>query len=151
VRKAEAAPEDVTLEVTESRLITTSTIPLENLVRLRLERFMLSIDDFGTGHSSLAQLRDVPFNELKIDRGFVRGARNNQIIRPMLEGSLALAKRMGMRSVAEGVESLSDWKLLCELECDLAQGYFIGKPMADERLWEWMCDWYGRLEDLGKA
>jgi EAL domain-containing protein (putative c-di-GMP-specific phosphodiesterase class I) len=151
VRKSKAGPEDVTLEVTESRLSSSSTVPLENLVRLRLERFTLSIDDFGTGHSSLAQLRDVPFNELKIDRGFVCGARNNQIIRPMLEGSLGIAKRMGMRSVAEGVESVSDWNLLRELGCDLAQGYFIGKPMAPEHIWKWLNEWYVRLESLSKS
>jgi EAL domain-containing protein (putative c-di-GMP-specific phosphodiesterase class I) len=145
VRNAKASPQDVVLEITESRIVSSSPTPLENLVRLRLERFTLSIDDFGTGHSSLAQLRDVPFTELKIDRGFVHGARNNQIIRPMLEGSLGISKRMGMRSVAEGVETKDDWNLLRELDCDLAQGYFIGKPMPGERVWEWLYEWQGRL------
>jgi EAL domain-containing protein (putative c-di-GMP-specific phosphodiesterase class I) len=148
VQDAGVAPQDVTFEVTESRVVSSSAVSLENLVRLRLERFTLSIDDFGTGHSSLAQLRDVPFSELKVDRGFVRGARNNQIIRPILEGSLGMAKRMGMRSVAEGVETQSDWNLLCELECDMAQGYFIGKPMVRERVWEWLHVWQGRLAGL---
>ncbi len=64
-----ASPRDITLEITESRLISPSPTPLESLVRLRMQRFDLSIDDFGTGHSSLVQLRDVPFTELKVDRG----------------------------------------------------------------------------------
>jgi EAL domain-containing protein (putative c-di-GMP-specific phosphodiesterase class I) len=132
------------LEVTETRLAYSSSVPLENLVRLRLQRFGLSIDDFGTGHSSLAQLRDVPFTELKVDRGFVCGARRNQIIRPMLEGSLGLARRLGMRSVAEGVETEDDWLLLRDIDCDLAQGYFIGKPMSVDHLLGWLVTWQAR-------
>jgi EAL domain-containing protein (putative c-di-GMP-specific phosphodiesterase class I) len=129
------------LEVTESRVASTSAVALENLVRLRLRHFSLAIDDFGTGHSSLAQLRDIPFSELKVDRSFVRGARNNQIIRPMLEGSLGIARRLHMRSVAEGVETESDWRLLQELNCDLAQGHFIGRPMRLSEIAGWAHNW----------
>jgi len=136
-----ALPQYVMLEITESRLMSSSRAPLESLVRLRLQRFGLSIDDFGTGHSSLAQLRDVPFTELKIDRGFVQGARNNQIIRPMLEGSIGIAKRLGVKSVAEGVETEDDWHLLREIGCDLAQGYFIGRPMPGDLLPAWLESW----------
>jgi EAL domain-containing protein (putative c-di-GMP-specific phosphodiesterase class I)/ActR/RegA family two-component response regulator len=148
VRDAGVSPQDVTLEITESQAMSPSPVPLETLVRLRLQRFKLSIDDFGTGHSSLAQLRDVPFTELKIDRGFVHGARRNQIIRPMLEGSIGIAKRLGMISVAEGVETEQDWHLLREIECDTAQGYFIGRPMRAEHLPEWMLEWQGRRRAL---
>jgi len=149
-RSTGVSPVDVTLEITESRLMATSAAPLESLVRLRMLRFGLSIDDFGTGHSSLAQLRDVPFTELKIDRGFVQGARYNQIIRPILDGSVGIAKRMDMRSVAEGVESESDWHLLREIGCDLAQGYFIGRPMPAERLVSWLDSWKLRRPHLVK-
>ena len=138
----------VTLEVTESRLMVTSSIPLENLARLRMQRFGLSIDDFGTGHSSLAQLRDVPFTELKIDRGFVRGARHNQAIRPILEGSIGIANRLGMQSAAEGVESEDDWHLLCEIGCDLAQGNFIGRAMPSDRIPVWLPQWQLRHAGL---
>ncbi|MET0209526.1 MAG: EAL domain-containing response regulator [Burkholderiaceae bacterium] len=147
-QEAQVSPESVTLEVTESRLMSTSPTPLENLVRLRLQRFTLSIDDFGTGHSSLAQLRDIPFTELKIDRGFVGGARHNSIIRPILEGSIAIAKSMALLSMAEGVESRDDWTLLRELDCDCAQGYFIGKPMPGEAVDGWMRNWSERTADL---
>lgn len=143
-----AAPQDLLLEVTESRLISPSATPLENLVRLRLQRFGLAIDDFGTGHSSLAQLRDIPFTELKVDGGFVHGARFNQITRPILEGSIGLAKRLGMQSVAEGVETAEDWILLREVGCDLAQGYFIARPMPQERVPDWIADWSARIAGL---
>jgi EAL domain-containing protein (putative c-di-GMP-specific phosphodiesterase class I)/CheY-like chemotaxis protein len=147
-RQTGVSPRDVVLELTESRLMSPSATPLESLVRLRMRRFGLSIDDFGTGHSTLAQLRDVPFTELKVDRGFVHGARHNQIIRPMLEGSIAIAKGMGMASVAEGVETDDDWQLLRELGCDLAQGYFIGRPMEPQRLPDWKADWQARRASL---
>lgn len=147
-RIAGVLPQDVTLEITESRLMATSAAPLESLVRLRMMRFGLSIDDFGTGHSSLEQLRDVPFTELKVDRGFVNGARHNQIIRPILDGSVGIAKRLGMRSVAEGVETESDWHLLREIGCDIAQGYFIGRPMPAERLPSWLDGWNTRRPHL---
>jgi EAL domain-containing protein (putative c-di-GMP-specific phosphodiesterase class I) len=142
------APQDITLEITESRAMSLSLAPLECLVRLRLLRFKLAIDDFGTGHSSLAQLRDVPFTELKIDRGFVDGACRNQIIRPMLDGSVGLAKRLGMVSVAEGVETAEDFALLREIGCDFAQGYFIGRPMEADLLPAWMIDWQARRATL---
>jgi EAL domain-containing protein (putative c-di-GMP-specific phosphodiesterase class I)/CheY-like chemotaxis protein len=144
LKQACAAPQDVTIEITESGLIAPASTALENLVRLRMQRFGLSIDDFGTGHSSLAQLRDVPFTELKVDRSFVQSARNNPSIRPILEGSIGIAKRLGMRSVAEGVETEDDWHLLREIGCDLAQGYFIGVPMAPSELLQWLETWIGR-------
>jgi len=140
-RQSGLSPQDLVLEVTESRIMAMSSAPLETLVRLRMQRFGLSIDDFGTGHSSLAQLRDAPFTELKIDRGFVHGARQNQLIRPILEGSLGIAQRLGLQAVAEGVETEDDWALLREIGCDIAQGYFIGRPMPGDRLRVWLADW----------
>jgi EAL domain-containing protein (putative c-di-GMP-specific phosphodiesterase class I)/CheY-like chemotaxis protein len=149
LQKTCVSPQDVTLEITESRLAAPTPTPLENLVRLRMQRFGLSIDDFGTGHSSLAQLRDVPFTELKVDSSFVKGARHNPSNRPILEGSIGIAKRLGMRSVAEGVESEDDWHLLREIGCDLAQGYFIGEPMAPADLSGWLERWSAKSAALG--
>jgi EAL domain-containing protein (putative c-di-GMP-specific phosphodiesterase class I) len=143
-RETGASPQNMTLEVTESRLMSPGPTPLESLVRLRMQRFSLAIDDFGTGHSSLAQLRDVPFNQLKVDRGFVQGARHNQIIRPMLEGSIGIARRLGMTSVAEGVETEDDWQLLREIGCDQAQGWFIAKAMPVEHVLPWLEAWKRR-------
>lgn len=148
VQHAGVSTGDVTLEITESRLMAPTPIPLENLVRLRLHRYGLSIDDFGTGHSSLAQLRDAPFTELKVDRGFVSGARFDPIIRPILEGSVNLARALGMKSVAEGVETEDEWHLLREIGCDLAQGYFISRPMPCETVRAWHEAWQARSAAL---
>jgi EAL domain-containing protein (putative c-di-GMP-specific phosphodiesterase class I)/CheY-like chemotaxis protein len=150
VRKRGLSPADLTLEITESRVMDASPVPLENLVRLRMRRFGLSIDDFGTGHSSLAQLRDVPFTELKVDRGFVRGARHNRIIRPMLEGSVGIARRLQMRSVAEGVETEDDWNLVREIGCDVAQGWFIAAAMPAEAIPGWLAAWEARRPGLAR-
>lgn len=138
---AGVAPQNVLLEVTESRLMRDLRTPLEILTRLRLKRFQLSIDDFGTGHSSLTQLRDIPFDELKIDRGFVHGAWCNETIRAIYDASLSLAKHLGMEVVAEGVEDQHDWDLLRHTGCDFAQGYFIARPMPAADLPGWLNAW----------
>ncbi len=90
----------------------------------------------------------MPFTELKVDRGFVHGARHNQIIRPMLEGSIGIAKRLKMQSVAEGVETEEDWHLLREIGCDFAQGWFIGRPMAQDKVPIWLEQWRTRMAQL---
>ncbi|MBF0462540.1 MAG: EAL domain-containing response regulator [Magnetococcales bacterium] len=141
---AGVTPRDVVLEVTESRLMKDIRAPLEILTRLRMQRFRLSIDDFGTGHSSLSQLRDIPFDELKIDRGFVHGAWANQTVQTIYDASLRLARQFGMETVAEGVEDQEDWEFLRRTGCDLAQGYFIAKPMPAADLPGWIEVWQGR-------
>ncbi|MHB1591928.1 MAG: EAL domain-containing protein, partial [Sulfuricella sp.] len=142
--KAGVPPQEVVLEVTESRLMHDQRVPLEILTRLHLKRFRLSIDDFGTGNSSLTQLRDIPFGELKIDQSFVHGAWANDTQRAMFDASLGLAKQLGMEAVAEGVEDQADWDFVLQQGCDLAQGYFIAKPMSAEYLPTWLADWEAR-------
>jgi EAL domain-containing protein (putative c-di-GMP-specific phosphodiesterase class I) len=109
--------------------------------RLRLKRFHLSIDDFGTGQSGLSQLRKLPFDELKIDRQFVDGCTVSITQRSVVEASLALARDLGMTSVAEGVEAEADWDLLHRLGCDVAQGYYVGRPMSEGDLGKWADRW----------
>jgi EAL domain-containing protein (putative c-di-GMP-specific phosphodiesterase class I)/FixJ family two-component response regulator len=104
----------ITLEVTESRLMSNRLAALEVLTRLRLRRVSLYIDDFGTGHSSLAQLRDIPFTGLKIDRDFVHGAWRDAALGAIVGASMELAKNLGMRTVAEGIEDRQDWTFLRE-------------------------------------
>lgn len=140
-------PQNVVLEVTETRLMQDTRAPLEILTRLRLKRFRLSIDDFGTGHSSLAQLRDIPFDELKIDQGFVHGAWENETLRAMYDASLALARQLNMEVVAEGVEDRHDWDLLQHTGCDLAQGAFVSPPMPAADLPRWIESWRKRVRD----
>jgi EAL domain-containing protein (putative c-di-GMP-specific phosphodiesterase class I)/FixJ family two-component response regulator len=139
------APQDLMLEVTEGRLMQDQRAPLETLTRLRMKRFRLSIDDFGTGHSSLAQLRDICFDELKIDRSFVHGALHDVNARAMYDASLGLGKQLGMEVVAEGVEDSDDWELVRLTGCELAQGYFIGRPMPAADLPDWIASWNERL------
>jgi EAL domain-containing protein (putative c-di-GMP-specific phosphodiesterase class I)/ActR/RegA family two-component response regulator len=136
------------LEVTESRLMKDPLSPLDILTRLRLKHIGLSIDDFGTGHSSLAQLRDIPFTELKIDRSFVHGASRNAYLQVILEASLGMARQMGMKTVAEGMEERADWDLLRACGCDVAQGYLVGKPMPAAELPTWLQDWESRRGEL---
>lgn len=143
---AGVAPQMIELEVTESRLMADLRAPLEILTRLRLRRFRLSIDDFGTGHSSLAQLRDAPFEQLKIDQSFVHGAHADETIRAIFFASLGLAKELGMEVVAEGVEDQADWDFLRQSGCDLAQGYYIARPMPAAELWKWHAAWQQRSD-----
>jgi EAL domain-containing protein (putative c-di-GMP-specific phosphodiesterase class I)/FixJ family two-component response regulator len=141
---AEAAgirPFDITLEVTESRLMHDPVAPLDILTRLRLKRVGLSIDDFGTGYSNLAQLKNIPFNELKLDRSFIQGAARNPVSRDILESTVELAKKLSMTVVAEGVETREDWDLVATLGCDLAQGYFIARPMPGDDIPVWLKTW----------
>ena len=133
--------------MTESQLMGDARTPLEILTRLRLKRFRLSIDDFGTGHSSLAQLRDIPFDELKIDQGFVHRAWAVETLRAMYDASLALARQLGMEVVAEGVEDRDDWDLLLRTGCDLAQGAFVSRPMPAADLPGWMDVWQERVRN----
>lgn len=149
--EAGVPPQDVVLEVTESRLMGDLRVPLEILTRLRLKRFHLSIDDFGIGHSSLAQLRDIPFDELKIDRSFVHRAWADDTLRAIYDASLSLTKQLGMEIVAEGVEDRDDWDFLQHTGCYLAQGYFIAKPMPAVDLSGWMEDWRIRVQEQGLA
>ena len=151
-REAKAAgvpPEEVILEVMASRLVKDLRIPLEVLARLRLKRFSLSLDDFGTSHSSLAQLRNFRFDELKVDRGFVHGAHQDGNLRAIYNASLGLATQLGMDIVAQGVEDRSDWDFLRATGCGMAQGNFIGKPMPASAWPGWMQGWNLRVrQDL---
>jgi len=133
----------VVLEVTESRLMADIVKPLEILTRLRLKRVELSIDDFGTGHSSMEQLKRIPFTELKIDRAFVTGAGKDDTARSILESSVTLAKKLGMSTVAEGVEDQDDWDLVASLGVDFVQGYFVCRPLPGPDLQDWLSEWRG--------
>jgi len=146
--KAGVSAANLVLEVTESQLMTDRLAPLDILTRLRLKRIGLSIDDFGTGHSSLSQLRDVPFNELKMDRSFVHGAHSNPLLRAIVEANQDMARKLNMTTVGEGVEDRADWDYLHETGCDFAQGYFIAKPMPAANLPDWITGWETRRNEL---
>ena len=137
------SPKAITLEVTESLVTSDLGHVLENLARLRMRGFDISIDDYGTGFSSMQQLSRIPFTELKIDQSFVTGATSRPNMRVILESSLQLSQKLGLRCVAEGIEKDDEWALLKSLGCDIAQGYFIARPMPGEAVMEWHQAWSG--------
>jgi EAL domain-containing protein (putative c-di-GMP-specific phosphodiesterase class I)/CheY-like chemotaxis protein len=132
-------PGAIMFEITESALMADRGLSV--LARLRLKGFGLSIDDFGTGYSSLAQLSEVPFTELKIDRGFVSGAPRHPRKRAVIEASLVLARKLELGVVAEGVESVEEWQMLSELGCDAAQGFLISRAVPGGELAEVIARW----------
>jgi CheY-like chemotaxis protein len=91
--------------------------------------FALSIDDYGTGYSSMQQLTRIAFSELKIDQSFVKDFTDNPALSVIVESSIDMARKLQMKSVAEGVETQQDWDTLLRMRCDIGQGYFIAKPM----------------------
>jgi len=144
VAEAGLGPDAIVLEVTESRLIHDLAAALEVLTRLRLKGFRLAIDDFGTGYSSLEQLQRIPFEEMKIDRQFVAHAAHDPAARAIVSSSIGLARKLGMTTVAEGIETRADWDCAAGLGCDVAQGYFIAEPLPPAAMNEWLADWSRR-------
>ena len=137
------APSMLILEVTESQVMADAKGCLEQMMHLRMKRFGLSIDDFGTGHSSLEQLKRIPFTELKVDRTFVYGAKRNASARAILESSITLGKKLGMSIVAEGAETREDWDIVEQLGCDFVQGYYFAKPLPVDELELFVRNWSG--------
>ncbi len=129
VRNAGIDTRYIVLEITESAAMTDAAHALENLARLCMKGFILSIDDYGTGYSSMQQLTRIPFGELKIDQSFVKDFSANQTLRIAVESSIDMAHKLKIKCVAEGVETQQDWDMLKNMGCDTAQGYFIAKPM----------------------
>lgn len=131
-------PQSVVLEITETGLTEDLTRALDVLTRLRLKGFGLSIDDFGIGYSSFEQLGRVPFTELKLDRSFVSRGCQDPAARAILEGSMGMARKLGLTTVAEGVERVEDLELVRSLGCDKVQGYLIARPMHLDGLLAWL-------------
>ena len=136
IRGETLEPVHMTLEVTESAAAAPEA--LENLSRLRMHGFGLSIDDYGMGYSSMERLTRIAFTELKIDRSFVTDALAQEASLAMLESSLEIARKMKIVAVAEGVERGSEWSLLAKLGCDQAQGFLIAQPMDVDGYMEWL-------------
>ncbi len=129
VRDAGVDPQYIVLEVTESAAMTDVAPALENLARLRMHGFGLSIDDYGTGYASMQQITRIAFSELKIDQSFVKDFTDHPAMRIIVESSIDMARKLQVKSVAEGVETQQDWDTLKSIGCDTAQGYFIARPM----------------------
>jgi EAL domain-containing protein (putative c-di-GMP-specific phosphodiesterase class I)/CheY-like chemotaxis protein len=141
VLEEDCDPRRITLEVTETDVMSRLAVVLNGLARLRLKGFNLSIDDFGTGYSSLQQLNTMPFTELKVDQSFVMNSPADERCRTIIESSLDLARKLNLKSVAEGVETRAEWDLVKALGCEEAQGYFISRPMPGHQLPDWAELW----------
>lgn len=140
-------PKKITIELTETAVMGELTSSLNVLNRLRMKGFNLSIDDFGTGYSSLSHLYNAPFTELKVDRKFVGCMLEDQEAMVIVKICVMLGKMLGMKVVAEGAETAEIWHALSALECDIAQGYFIAKPMNAESFEAWVEDFSGGVEN----
>ncbi len=134
-------PSALCLEITESAIMDDPTRAQNTLERLSAMGFALSIDDFGTGYSSLAYLKRLPVDELKIDKSFVMKMAQDQDDAKIVRSTIDLGHNLGLRVVAEGVESEAVWFLLRQMGCDQGQGYFMGKPMPVDRFLEWLHQW----------
>jgi EAL domain-containing protein (putative c-di-GMP-specific phosphodiesterase class I) len=126
------------LEITETDPRALTPASLENLVRIRMAGCGLSIDDFGTGHSSLQRLCQLPFNEVKLDATFTRELKRSPRSSAAISSTLQLAAALGMSVVVEGIETLEQRDLLLSLGCKIGQGYFFAKPMAPDKLLIWL-------------
>lgn len=129
-------PKQVELEVTESVLMDDVEASAVTLAELRDLSVHLSVDDFGTGYSSLAYLRRFPVDKLKVDRSFVSGLGEDDSDSAIVAAVINLAHTLGLEAVAEGVETPEQLAGLRDLGCDLAQGYFMARPLPSEQLGE---------------
>jgi EAL domain-containing protein (putative c-di-GMP-specific phosphodiesterase class I)/CheY-like chemotaxis protein len=132
------APAQLLLEITETAVMNEVVLSLDILIRLRMNGIGLSIDDFGTGYSSLAQLHRIPFSELKIDRRFVHAMGTEAESLAIVETCVFLGHRLGMKVVAEGVETASILRKLQDINCDQAQGFYWSKALAEPQATAWL-------------
>lgn len=157
VRQGGVETGSITLEITETGLMADHVASLEVMNRLRLKGFKLSIDDFGIGYSSMEKLKNMPFNELKVDRSFVVGAREHAIARAIVDSSVRLAHAIQMRVVAEGTEDQDDLDFVIRAGCDDVQGDVIAKPMPADEFMAWKQKWdfgsttlrFGKSSNIG--
>jgi EAL domain-containing protein (putative c-di-GMP-specific phosphodiesterase class I)/ActR/RegA family two-component response regulator len=125
-------------EITESTVIANPMLAAEVLTRLRIKGVELSIDDFGTGHSSLLALLRLPFSELKIDRSFVSQCEFDPEAWKIVRATVSMARELGLRVVAEGIETDTVLQLLRGVDCGVGQGWLFGHAMPEEELIPWL-------------
>jgi diguanylate cyclase (GGDEF)-like protein len=140
------------LEVTESAIMRDPQVAAQVMQQLRMAGVRFAIDDFGTGHSSLAQLHALPVDELKIDRAFVHDLDRSTSHQVIVRTTVDMAHSLGLKVVAEGIETQEIWSALLRLGCDIAQGYFISRPMPAPLVAGWLLKQQEQLtEALSKA
>jgi EAL domain-containing protein (putative c-di-GMP-specific phosphodiesterase class I) len=129
------------LEVTETEAMRDVTRTMDVLLRMRLRNIGVSIDDFGTGHSSLRELQRMPFSEMKVDRSFVMDMSKNKDSAVIVNSIIDLGRNLGLKVIAEGVEDQRTWEMLREKGCDYAQGFYMGRPMTVAEFAIWTKNW----------
>lgn len=137
-------PKQLTIEITESGLTDDDAGALDVLTRLRLRGVELAMDDFGSGYSTLRQLRRLPFTELKLDRSFVLASLNDDHARSIVESAARLSGELGLRCVAEGVETMQHWQLMADLGFTAVQGFVISPAFPASELPQWLAQYPGR-------
>jgi diguanylate cyclase (GGDEF)-like protein len=138
LHKWDIDPRFLELEITETSLMSDPARATDVLARLSARRIRLSIDDFGTGYSSLAFLRQLPVDEIKIDKSFIMNMLSDENDAVIVRSTIDLGRNLGLRVVAEGVETEEIWDRLVAMGCDLAQGNYLAEPMAPEPLAAWL-------------
>jgi len=151
VSETRLAPELLELEITESVVMHDPEEVVHSLHELSRFGMRLAIDDFGTGYSSLAYLKRFPVDTLKIDRAFVTDVSSDYDDVAIIEAILGLGKHFNMNVIAEGVEDEEQLNFLRKAGCDLAQGYFISRPMSFNDYRQWLSEWPHGIQSPGEA
>jgi len=153
IRRYGVPAELLTVEVTESALVEDPQRAQQTIARLKQRGVRLSIDDYGTGYSSLANIQRLQFDELKVDRAFVTHMATEDKDAAIVRSTVELGHNLGLVVVAEGVEDAEVISLLREFGCDLAQGYGVSRPLPWEQLEAWMasCNWMARRRSRAGA
>jgi diguanylate cyclase (GGDEF)-like protein len=138
LRRHGATPQELIVEVTESATMVDPERAARVLEALRAIGVGVSIDDFGTGHASIAYLTRLPANEIKIDRSFITNLCENARDEAIVRSTIDLARHLDLHVVAEGIETAEVWRRLASLGCDTGQGYLISKPITGEQLTAWL-------------
>jgi EAL domain-containing protein (putative c-di-GMP-specific phosphodiesterase class I) len=138
LRRHEVPASRLRLELTEGTLMADPERTVAVLDRLHALGVGLAVDDFGSGYSSLAYLKRLPVDELKIDKGFVRHLATDTADAAIVASTVGLGHALGLRVVAEGIEDEAAWDQLAAMGCDVAQGYYLARPLPAERLTRWL-------------
>jgi diguanylate cyclase (GGDEF)-like protein len=146
LRDAGALANRLVLEITESAVMRETSRVVKVMEELRHDGVRFSIDDFGTGYSSLAQLKRLPVDEIKIDKSFVLDLERQNDDAVIVQSTIELGHSLGVKVVAEGVETAGSWNMLQQMGCDMAQGFFISAPLPGAEVVNWVRALNSKLE-----
>jgi diguanylate cyclase (GGDEF)-like protein len=151
LREQKVAPTRLVLEITETAAMRETARAIRVMEELRTYGVRFSIDDFGTGFSSLAQLKRLPVDEIKIDKSFVLDLKPDSDDAVIVKSTIDLGHSMGLKVVAEGVDKAESWQFLAQMGCDLAQGYFVSHPLKPQDVPGWVMRLNAKLETASSA